>query len=411
MRTVGIIAEYDPFHTGHAYHIKKAKEISGADYAVVVMSPDFVQRGEPAVFDKYTRAHMALQNGADLVLELPVCYATGSAEYFALGAVTLFERLGVSDALCFGAENADVGLFSRIAGILVKEPEEYTAFLRRSLRQGDSFPLARAKALAHFTEAKDAPALSDFLASPNNILGIEYCKILQKTGSGIRPIPIRRESAPYHSTVPHGAYCSASAIRKKIAEAAVTDAVVRYIPENCRDLFSDACKHTVTSEELLPFLTQKLLAYNRFDSFFDISPELSDRIRAQRYACIGKSYRQIVAVLKSRQITEARIRRALLHLILDIHLEDVMSFTDHGTAAYLKVLGLRRDASPLLHSIKEVCALPFLTKPAAGANLKDDTAARMWRQDLFASHLYRSIRCRRFGEAFRTEYEISPIVI
>lgn len=429
MRTVGIIAEYNPFHTGHAYHIQKAKEASGADYAVVVMSPDFVQRGEPAVFDKYTRAHMALLNGADLVVELPVCYATGSAEYFAEGGVALLDRLGVVDTLCFGAEHADPALFDIVAVILCEEPPSYKENLRRLLRQGKNFPQARSEALVRCLCADDnsegtldfrkgnghrswdPQELSAFLNAPNNILGIEYHKALCTQKSRIQPLPVPRNGSDFNSVSLSGDYCSASAIRSGLSDENKSEILMRYIPENCRALFTNACQNTITTKELLPFLVQKLLSMDSFDSISDISSDLSGRISSLRYACIGKPYEQIVALLKTRQLTDTRIRRALLHLILDIRTEDVQDFRSHGTVFYAKVLGLRREASPLLRAVKELCPLPFLTKPAHAAEFTDPLAQRMWSQDLFASHLYRSIQAGRTRSAFRTEYEISPLVL
>lgn len=428
MRTVGIIAEYNPFHTGHAYHIQKAKELSGSDYAVVVMSPDFVQRGEPAVFDKYTRAHMALLNGADLVVELPICYATGSAEYFAEGAVALLSNLGVVDTLCFGAEQAKPELFDAAASVLCEEPPEYTGMLRRLLRQGMSFPQARSEALIHCLcagrdsaslddslkggkEKPDLKELSAFLDAPNNILGIEYYKALRAVKSDIRPLPVLRKGSDFNSVSLDGDYCSASALRKGLAEGADREAILHFIPKNCRALFTEACQSSITTEELLPFLVQKLLSMDSFDSILDLSPDLSDRILNLRYACVGKTYGQIVALLKTRQLTEVRVRRALLHLILDLRSEDILDFRAHGTVFYAKLLGLRKGASPLLRKVKEHCPLPLLAKPSHAAGFTDPLAQRMWKQDLFASHLYRSVLAARAHSAFRTEYEISPLVL
>lgn len=430
MRAVGIIAEYNPFHTGHAYHIREAKKLSGADYAVVVMSPDFVQRGEPAVFDKYTRTRMALMNGADLVLELPVCYATGSAEYFAQGGVALLESLGVVDTLCFGAETAEPRLFSIVSGILVDEPEEFTHRLRELLRQGVKYPQARSEALLHYlrtgSECKesthtdvsrdlqslyDAEIIDGFLTSPNNILGVEYCKALRKYNSHMRSLPIQRKGSTFSSYALNGPYCSATAIRNGIAGKSGEKHVLRYIPENCHELFQSACEDTVTPEDFLPFLVQKLLAGDSFDSILDISPDLSDRIRTLRYTCIGKTYDEIVALLKTKQMTETRIRRALMHLILDIKENDVAAFREGKTIYYAKVLGFSKDAAPLLHRIKESAVLPFITKPAHAVSLLDSVGRKMWEQDVWASHLYRSILASRKHTDFRPEYEISPVIL
>lgn len=454
MRTVGIIAEYNPFHTGHEYHIRKAKEASGADFAVVVMSPDYVQRGEPAIFDKHTRARMALLGGADLIIELPVCYAAGSAEYFAEGAVSLLTQLGVTDTLCFGAECDDTRLFREISSVLLHEPQAYKALLQTYLKQGNTYPQARSRALCEYsgkageplgTEAFEkisAKNAEQFLSSPNNILGIEYCKALQKHESSITPLPVKRMGSAYNSTALDGTYCSASAVRKALqkknntffdaSEAALDGiekatgilcdnkkdsrddsfrTVLHYIPQNCQETFIRACSTAVTSEDFLPLLAQKLLCTDAYDTILDISSDLSSRISSLRCKLIGRSYEEIVAALKTKQITQSRIQRALLHLILEIETETVEKFRQNGTVYYANVLGFRREASALLRSIKANSTIPFVTKPSSGAKLLSGAAAQMWKQDEYAAHLYRSIRSIKTGTPFQTIYETSPVIL
>ncbi|MDD3173479.1 MAG: nucleotidyltransferase family protein, partial [Herbinix sp.] len=201
MKVVGLITEYNPFHNGHKYHIEEAKRLTGADFAVIVMSGDFVQRGTPAIIDKYTRAEMALRNGVDLVLELPVCYATGSADFFARGAVSLLDKLGIVDFLCFGSESGDIKLLREAAQFLLETPEAFDDRLQAFLKDGLTYPAARAKALKHTLEAKEEvneQALVQVLTDPNNILGIEYIKALLRFNSSIQPITIKRIAAGYH---------------------------------------------------------------------------------------------------------------------------------------------------------------------------------------------------------------------
>lgn len=472
MKTVGIIAEYNPFHTGHDYQLKKAKEESGADFSVIVMSPDFVQRGEPALFDKYTRTRMALSAGADLVLELPVCFACGSAEYFARGAVTLLHNLGVVDTLCFGAETADSHLFYEAAHLFNDEPEVFRSALQEHLRRGLTYPQARAAAvtdtlaqtarpgrlsgeksaslpgerLDSLSGEKSAslpgerfdPLSADFLTTPNNILGIEYCKALLKLHSPIKPLPVRRQGSDYNSTDLSGTYCSASAIRSELtrscssadtfqkagnlqksvisadvfpkAAGGQNPGLLSYIPDSCRELFLDACRRTVTAGDFLPYLIQKLLTVTDYSHILDISPDLSDRICNLRYSCVGNSYDEIVDQLKTRQITQSRIRRVLMHLILNITDDAMNCFLEQGTAFYGRILGFRREASPLLHQIKQKGTLPLISKPAAADALLDETGRRMLKLDFDASHLYRSILTARYGLPFLTEYQMSPIV-
>ena len=216
MKIVGLIAEYNPFHNGHLYHIRKAKEITGADAVLVIMSGNYVQRGTPAIMPKHLRAQVALESGVAAVFELPVCYATGSAEYFATGAVSLLNHLGCVDALCFGSECGDYALLERIAGILTEEPEDYTFYLKEALRKGLSFPRARQQALSSYLKDENVDQVLD---EPNNILGIEYIKALYQTGSLIKGYTIQRKESGYHDRDLSGNYSSASAIRRLLAQA------------------------------------------------------------------------------------------------------------------------------------------------------------------------------------------------
>lgn len=417
MNIVGVIAEYNPFHNGHCYHLEQARYLSGADYVVAVMSPDFVQRGEPALFPKELRSEMALRCGADLVLELPVCYAAGSAEYFAQGAVSLLEAIG-ADTLCFGCETPDAELFQSTASILLQEPESYVTALREQLGQGYSFPKARAAALCAYIAGQcdsdaDLTALTEFLSTPNNILGTEYCKAMQKLGSSMKLLPVRRIGSGYHDDRLTGGFCSATALRsalKKTPSESDQSLAEKNIPAAIWPLFLKGTKQMLTADDLLPYLNQKLLSSDRFDHILDISSDLSDRIRSLRYSCMGRSWEEILQLLTTKQMTEARIRRALLHLILDITTEETEYFRENGTIFYARVLGFRKESSALLKQIKKEGTVPLLTKPAHASKLLDKTGQEMLSQDFRASHLGRSIRSLKYHIPFRTEYEISPYI-
>ena len=198
MKTVGLITEYNPFHNGHLYHIERARELTGADRVVIVMSGDYVQRGTPALLSKHSRAHMALLNGASAICELPVCYASGSAEFFAQGAISILEGLGCIDTLCFGSECGELSVLQHIAQLLLSESDTYSHMLQDALKKGHSFPAARHQALEKLTG--DA-SVSQILSEPNNILGIEYLKALKKQNSrihvkaGLFRIPRHKTSA------------------------------------------------------------------------------------------------------------------------------------------------------------------------------------------------------------------------
>ena len=229
MRVVGLIAEYNPYHNDHKYHIEKAKELATADYAIVVMRGNFVQRGTPAIMPKHLRAEAALKCGADLGIELPVYYATGTAEQFAYGAVSLLDKLGCVDAICFGSECGDIEPLKSLAKILCDEPAEYKENLQFNLRSGMSFPLARQKAIQAVC---DSSHLTELLEQPNNILGIEYLKALYRLGSNIEPLTIRREASHYHDTELQEQFSSASALRGTISDGNFAQ-LYGQIPSEC----------------------------------------------------------------------------------------------------------------------------------------------------------------------------------
>ena len=210
---LGIIAEYNPFHNGHLYHLLKSKEEANADCVVAIIGGNFTQRGEPSIVDKWTKAEMAIANGADLVIELPVVYSTSSAENFADGAIKILNSLKVVDTISFGTESNDLNKLNIIANVLYNEPKEFKLLLDESLKKGISFPKAREEALIKYLNDK---SYSTILSSPNNILGIEYLKALKKYKSKIKPISIKRKDAGHLSLDYTGEVTSATAIRNLI---------------------------------------------------------------------------------------------------------------------------------------------------------------------------------------------------
>ena len=217
-KVLGIIAEYNPFHNGHLYHLQKAKEITNSDYTVAIISGNFTQRGSTSLIDKWSKTEMALLNGVDLVIELPVWYATSSAENFADGAIKILNSLGIVDYISFGTETPNINILNRYSDILYTEPEEYKKLLSNELKNGLSFPKAREKAIFEYLKKSniDFNISSNVLASPNNILGIEYLKALKKHHSTIKPIPIARLDSDYNSTSFSDNIASATAIRNLI---------------------------------------------------------------------------------------------------------------------------------------------------------------------------------------------------
>ena len=237
MKITGIIAEYNPFHNGHLYQIRKAKEITGADYIIVVMSGNHMQRGTPALIDKYSRAKMALSGGADMVIELPTCYATASAEYFAMGAISILNQLGCVDSVCFGSESGDITMLSKIAHALVDESEDFVQSLKTKLKNGDTYPVARNAALAETING--FTTFDTILGFPNNILGIEYIKAIIRQNSSIKPYTNTRIGSDYHSYKLAENFSSAISIRQSLSLQDNLDMIQSQIPALAFDIMKE----------------------------------------------------------------------------------------------------------------------------------------------------------------------------
>lgn len=405
MKVTGIIAEYNPFHNGHKLHLEKARAITGADYTVVVMSGDYVQRGEPAVMDKYLRTRMALESGADFVIELPLPYAAASAEFFAAGAVSLLHQLGVVDFLCFGSECGDASRLKDAAFYLADDPLEYRELLQKYLMQGLSFPSAQEAALYGCCGRETAALLS----SPNNRLGIEYCKALIRLNSPIVPISILREGSGYHDEVlcESGSMpSSASAIRKEIRQTCLypdsflcPDSILSRIPPETAAYFRQEWKvsYPVFETDFSLLLHYKLLNETKesLETYLDMTPDLADKIL--KYLPRFTSFPEFCMTLKSKELTYARISRCLLHILLNIKTKDLDSAKAMGMTPYARILGFRKTALPLLHEIKKQAAIPMISKLANARKILEPGAYEMLQKEILASHIYESVKAQKFG--------------
>ncbi|MFT4106629.1 MAG: nucleotidyltransferase family protein [Lacrimispora sp.] len=410
---VGIIAEYNPFHNGHAYHIKKAKELTGADYCIVAMSGDFVQRGAPAIYDKHTRAAMALSCGVDLVLEIPSLFASSSAEDFAACGVALLDGLGVTGSLCFGSECGDVEKLSGIASILATEPASYTEHLKKALKNGATFPEARNYGLIASGELKEEDA--SILASPNNILGIEYCKALHRQKSAMTPVTVSRKGMGYHDTgLLKGIYGSATGIRKALKESSgiLTDEspALAQVPEPVMEMMKQS--FPMFPQDLSALLNTSLLRLAQegipYQKYADISEELAARIESQLPDYL--SFEEKISRLKTRQYTYTRISRALLHIMLGATLDKVQSGRKAGYAPYARVLGFKKSSSGLMGEIKQRGNIPLITKTADAGTILEGDAWSMLLHDFYCSHIYQTLVQDKYHIKRNNEYT-QPLII
>lgn len=413
MKVVGLITEYNPFHNGHEYHIKEAKRITGADYVVVVMSGDFVQRGTPAFMDKYTRTKMALACGADLVFELPVCFSTASAEYFAHGAVAILDRLGIVNFICFGSESGDIYGLTNLAHILNEEPEEYKTHLNAAVKSGKTFPEARMEAISKII---DAPYES-LLSSPNNTLGIEYIKALININSNITPVTITRKIAGYHNedlTKADGAaISSATAIRKNLKDITSLNNLKNHVPDKVFCLLIDEYNksYPITEDDYSLLLNYRLMTLNKASlaEFLDVNCDLANRI--SKFTGKYYSYNALAKQLKSRQWTLTRINRGLLHILLDITNADMSECKIAGFAQYARVLGFKKESSHLLRQITKNEKIPVITKLGSAADKLNPLGKRMLEKDIFAAALYNQVVYDKYQIELSDEYTRGVIII
>ncbi|NLK97069.1 MAG: nucleotidyltransferase [Epulopiscium sp.] len=368
MKIVGLITEYNPFHNGHLYHLQKSKEATGADYTVIVMSGNYVQRGEPAIVDKWTRTSMALRCGADLVIELPVVYATSSAEFFAFGAVSVLHNTGIVDSICFGSEHGNLMLLSQIAHFLCDESKDFQENLKKHLSQGVPFPTARTQALFNLLCERDVlksdeNEIKAFLSSPNNILGIEYLKALKTLGSCIKPYTIQRIKAPYHSTDIESSIASATAIRNTFKNKSVQD-LSKAMPEESFDLFMKAVDLGTAPIYFDDFSLdlQYILRTTPEENlrlFREITEGLENRIL--EYASKNFLISDLAKAVKTKRYTLTRIQRALMNIVLQISSRDFGEFQNNGGPQYIRILGFRNTARPLLKELKQCSKLPIVS--------------------------------------------------
>lgn len=355
MRIAGIIAEYNPFHAGHAYHIAETRKLSGADVVVCVMAGEFTQRSYPAICDKWTRTRMALEGGADVVVELPFLYATQSAQGFATGGVALLSALG-ADVLSFGAETADVALLSSAAALLEQESERFRAELHASLERGNSYATAQRDAL----QAVD-PHIGSVIQTPNNVLAVEYLRAMRRIGSGMEPLAVQRSGCGHHERTLLGtpdAFASSTAIRKALQTMQPSQSFLDQVgtPVPFDPVRPDDALFTLTAAALRAAHPEDLAALP------DMEPGLAHRlIRAARSA---SGWQDMMDRITTRRYPPTRVRRVLLYVLLGIHNEHIHAANALEIPLHARVLGVRKESRAVLTELAARARIPFSARPS-----------------------------------------------
>ncbi len=376
MKTAGIICEYNPFHTGHKYHIDHIKQ--EFDAVVCIMSGSFVQRGGVAIYDKWSRARSALENGADLVIELPVKYALSSAEGFAEGGIRILDATGVVDALCFGSESGDILELTSCAKALLSESPEVSQKIKALMNEG--LPYAKARAIAY-----EGILDTELLAQPNNILALEYIKAILKSGSDIRPITIKRKGAGYHDEEVIDGFASASLLREKIRSGEDVSTFTPY------DLLASV---TYDVNRLTSAFKYKLrtVGEDAFSGIADMEPGLANRFLNE---LDRDSIASIVDAVKTKRYAHTRLRRIVARVLLGLT-------EDTKTPDYIRVLGMNNKGKELLSEMREKSSFPIVNKVA---DFKDESIL----PDILATDL--AALCASSPVPMGRDFTTSPIII
>lgn len=369
MKTAGIIAEYNPFHNGHKYHIEKTRKLTGADGVIVVMSGNFVQRGEYAICDKWSRAKMAICGGADLVIELPVIYSCQSAEFFAKGAVSILENLNCN-YLSFGTEADDTEEIIKIAEFLKNPDDNFKKTLEESLQKGESYPKALSKALGN-----------DAINTPNNVLAIEYIKYLEK----MKPFGITRKGSM------HDGKGSASDIRAKIS---ANESAQSLMPQSALDIFEKSNRANREIYEKLVLYKLRTITADELKAVPDVTEGLENRIMQMCHK--ATTLDELLELIKTKRYTMARIRRILNNALLGIT-------KDHITKApeYVRVLGMNKKGMEILASLRDNTDIPIITKVA------DAPKSKMLDVDTNATNIYSLLA----DKPSMTDYTTTPVIL
>lgn len=383
---LGIICEYNPFHNGHLYQLEEAKKACNADFTIAVMSGNFTQRGDVALFDKWTRAEMALKNGVDLVIELPTVYAISSAENFADGAIKILNSLGIIDYVCFGSESGDINLLDKIASILYNEPKEFSNLINMQLKSGLSYPKARELAISSFF--RGSKKYTEALESPNNILAIEYLKALKRQKSHIVPITIKRINSDYNSNSVKNNFASATAIRQRLQE---NKNIHRLVPFETYETIENKLKKKDFLTDLSVFekeiiYTLRRMTLKEIENLPDVNEGLENKIKfaSSNFTTLDK----IIENIKSKRYTQTRIQRILLYALLGITKKDMN--IAKKTIPYIRVLGFNKHGKKIISAIatnNPKSKIIISLKKFLDSN-PDNSSKQLLSKDILATNIY-----------------------
>ena len=388
---LGIIAEYNPFHNGHLYHLQESKRVTNSDYSIAVISGNFSQRVDASIVDKWSKTRMALECGVDLVIELPTLYAISSAENFADGAIKILDSLNIVNYISFGSECGDITILDDVADVLLKEPKDYKTLLSHELSKGLSFPKARENALMMYLN--NMRRFANVLSAPNNILGIEYLKALKRRESIIQPVTIKRKVASHSDDIfsASSRYASGTSIRNICYSSDITE-LQRVMPENSFNILEKNLKKGNIVKNLSAFdkeiiYTLRKMSTAEIAELPDVSEGLEFALKNSANSC--NSVVELLTLVDSKRYTKTRIQRILLYAILGITKKDIQ-ISKSVTSPYIRVLGFNSNGREILSNISK--DNPKLNIVTSVKKFLDDMPNKnlklMMEKDIWASNVY-----------------------
>lgn len=390
MKVIGLITEYNPFHFGHKYHLEESMKLTNASHSIAIMSGSFVQRGEPSLIDKWTKAKMAIDNGVDLVIELPFVYSTQSAEQFGFGAVNILNKTNSVDYLCFGTELGELNPLKELAQLFVEEPQLYRDALKYFLSLGFSFSVSRSKAVEKYFDSNNNPnSSSHILKGSNNILAIEYLKALYKLNSNIIPVAIKRLGSDYNDLGLHEGFASASGIRTKIFEDGLSS-VQNLLPHESFNVLNQYEKkynyfnRIENYEEIFNYLL-RTTDVNKLKSLLNIETGLENRIL--KIGELSNNINHIMKSITTKRYPLTKIQRIFIHLLNNLDGDTVKELCINEPQ-YIRVLGSNKKGFDILNKIKENSDLTIITKYADYNRLNNSVINQFLAIEEQATNLY-----------------------
>ncbi len=358
-KRIGIIAEYNPFHNGHLYQIQKAKELTGADTVIAVMSGNFTQRGDTSLINKFEKTKIALQNEVDMVIELPTIYSISSAENFALGGIKILNEIGNIDYLVFGIEEDNLQELQAIADVLVNENDKFKRTIKEELDKGNSYPKAREIALKKVLSSEN---VENVMQKPNNILAIEYLKALKITNSKIKPIAIKRKNTMHNDENINKNYASGTYIRKLFIENnfdEISKVVPKYTYERLLELKNQGT-YVSSINDFSDIVIYKIrtMTKEEISQIADVNEGLENSIKLASTTC--KTIDEIIEKVSTKRYTKTRISRILTYILLDITKSEMEQ--SKNTNQYIRVLGINKKCEGILKTINNDKLITSLKK-------------------------------------------------